>query len=303
MADRLRESALHFGPQGRLVGILTEPAQPRPGAPTVVILNAGIIHRVGPHRIHVRVARHLAGLGFTVLRIDQAGVGDSRPLGEGSPDDEALASIGEALTRVAPLVPVDSFVLFGLCAGAHYALRAAPTDPRVVGAVILDLPGLGLNSTPRHRVSQIARIAARSAVRPQVWVRAVKGRYDLTSKVMRSLESMTSRKPGEGELDDSPSEMALEIAREIFRTLDERGVRVFFGVTGAQREHYSYAGQIFDLFPELDLRRIIEPCMYPKSDHTFSNEVDRERLERDVGEWMERLAASLTATAERAPSQ
>lgn len=280
----MRESALHFGPAGALVGILTEPAQPRPGAPAVVILNAGIIHRVGPHRLHVRMARHLAGLGFPVLRIDQGGVGDSRPTGSPSADGEALASAHAALDHLASLELSDSLVLFGLCAGAHYSLRAAVADPRVRGVVLLDPPGLA--ATTRHRVSHLAR----TAVRPEVWVKAVQGKYGLTERVKRSLGSVTSK-------DEGPSPSPRDRAVEMLRSLDERGVRIFFGVTAAQRYHYSYASQIHDLFPELDLRRMIEPRMYEESDHTFPREIDRERLERDVGEWM------LTAAAGTAPSQ
>lgn len=282
MADRLRESAFHFGPGAKLVGVLTEPAHPRPGAPVVVILNAGIIHRVGPHRLHVRIARHLARLGYPAVRIDQGGVGDSRPIGGSSADGEALASVRAALDHVAGLELADSVVLFGLCAGAGYGLQAAAADDRVAGAVLLDPPGLA--PTTRHLVSRIAR----TAVRPEVWVRMVKGQYGLTERVARRLGGSPKAEEVAEAPDERPSQRDTVLA--MLRTLDERGARVFLGVTAARKANYSYANQIFDLFPELDLERMIDPRMYDESDHTFPREADRRQLESDVAEWMEGFA-------------
>ena len=44
-----------------------------------VFLSAGLLHRVGPHGLHVRLARELAQMGFSSLRVDLAGTGDSPP--------------------------------------------------------------------------------------------------------------------------------------------------------------------------------------------------------------------------------
>ena len=40
-------------------------------------MNAGSIHRVGPNRSFVRMARRFADLGYPVLRMDLSGIGDS----------------------------------------------------------------------------------------------------------------------------------------------------------------------------------------------------------------------------------
>src|SRR5215475_3162536 len=78
----VRDEAVRLAPEGQLVGILSHPAanpltstgSPAPG---VIILNAGVLHRVGPHRLHVLLARRLAASGFTGLRLDLGGIGDS----------------------------------------------------------------------------------------------------------------------------------------------------------------------------------------------------------------------------------
>src|SRR3954464_13203392 len=80
--DVLTEEVLQFGEGGRLFGILTLPSvRPRNAhkLPVFVFLSAGLLHRVGPYRLHVRLGRELARMGFTSLRVDLAGTGDSPP--------------------------------------------------------------------------------------------------------------------------------------------------------------------------------------------------------------------------------
>ncbi len=86
----MRERAVVFGDPPDLVGVLTEPdgvCRDR----GVIILNAGIIHRVGPNRLHVRMARALASLGFPVLRFDFSGQGDSGRRVDGPSYQESTA--------------------------------------------------------------------------------------------------------------------------------------------------------------------------------------------------------------------
>src|SRR5262245_15533151 len=76
------EEPLQFGEGGRLLGILTLPgmrAADERTRPVFVFLSAGLLHRVGPYRLHVRLGRELAQMGFGSLRVDVAGIGDSSP--------------------------------------------------------------------------------------------------------------------------------------------------------------------------------------------------------------------------------
>src|SRR5208337_1020254 len=80
-----------------LVGIVTQPVDYEPeDRPVFVILNTGIIHRVGHHRMYVSLARALARLGYQVLRFDLSGIGDSESREDGlSLLDGALADVRE----------------------------------------------------------------------------------------------------------------------------------------------------------------------------------------------------------------
>ena len=158
----MNERALHFGPGGSLLGILTLAAGSRLDAPGLILLNAGLIHRVGPNRLYVTLARRLAALGFPCLRFDISGIGDSVIAGRDMPISErALRDIRLAMDVVTQTVGCDRFVVMGLCAGAVAAHVAAVADERVAGSIQLDgyaYPTLG--SYVRHYLPKAAQIAS-----------------------------------------------------------------------------------------------------------------------------------------------
>jgi alpha-beta hydrolase superfamily lysophospholipase len=107
----VRERPLLFGLHGNLFGVLSEPEAARPGAPALLFANTGIHHHVGPYRIWVELARALAARGFSALRFDLSGLGDSgaRPGGEGE-RERAVLDYGEAMDLVAKRCGARSFV-------------------------------------------------------------------------------------------------------------------------------------------------------------------------------------------------
>ena len=72
----MKEKAYRFGKDDCLTGIVAAPDNyPKTDIkPAVVLLNAGILHRVGPYRLHVDLARKLVSMNFTVLRFDLSGM-------------------------------------------------------------------------------------------------------------------------------------------------------------------------------------------------------------------------------------
>src|ERR1700758_5353576 len=99
MTKKISEQAVLMGNEHSLVGIMTSAIKAAPSPnPTVVILNTGIVHRVGHHRMFVTLSRALARAGFNVLRFDFAGIGDSEPRTNClSPLESSLADLGEVL--------------------------------------------------------------------------------------------------------------------------------------------------------------------------------------------------------------
>src|ERR1700683_3003922 len=99
MSHGIHDQAVMIGARQTLVGVVTQPAEHEPGdRPVFVILNSGIIHRVGHHRMYVTLARALAEAGYQVLRFDLSGIGDSKCRGDGlSPLEGVLADVREVV--------------------------------------------------------------------------------------------------------------------------------------------------------------------------------------------------------------
>src|SRR5688572_9848173 len=113
----MREHAVSFGAAGNLSGILCEPDQPIDGAPAVLMWNVGIHHRVGAFRIWVDLARRLSAAGFTSLRFDLSGMGDSEPRRGATEDVERQEDLDEAMAFVTKRTGLKTFAPIGFCSG------------------------------------------------------------------------------------------------------------------------------------------------------------------------------------------
>lgn len=139
----MREKAILFGKFHTLTGILTEPDAPAgENMPAVILSNAGLIHRIGPNRIYVKLARDLARLGYPVLRFDLSGVGDSVTRPDGMAVEEfTIDDMRQAMDYLAETLGSRRFVLGGHCAGAYHSIRTAARDDRVSGVVMINPDG------------------------------------------------------------------------------------------------------------------------------------------------------------------
>ena len=164
------ESVLSFGQDMGLTAVLTNPSQPSQGSPVVIMLNAGIVHRVGPFRLHVQLARQLAKAGFASLRIDLSGLGDSKPrTGKQNKDERVRLDLTDAIKCIEDRGLGNRFVLFGLCSGAFQAHQAAISEPRVIGGVFMD--GIVFRTRGFYIRHHLGRL-----LRPRFWRNAIKRR-------------------------------------------------------------------------------------------------------------------------------
>ena len=74
------EQIIQFSKRRGLVGVVSMPGSNNnpDKKPAVLILNAGLVHRVGPYRMHTVLARRLAEMGHLVFRFDLSNIGDSQ---------------------------------------------------------------------------------------------------------------------------------------------------------------------------------------------------------------------------------
>jgi pimeloyl-ACP methyl ester carboxylesterase len=144
LSTGVRERPAFFLSDGNtLFGVITEPEGPGNGV-GVLLIQGGDTVNVSLHRnrLAVRLARNLAADGYTCLRFDYHG------LGESSGDLGALhlhnpfTEDAEAAAEVMHQLGIDDLVLLGACFSARTALSAAPSI-RGVRAVIMATPPVG----------------------------------------------------------------------------------------------------------------------------------------------------------------
>jgi dienelactone hydrolase len=270
----MREQSCEFGPALNLVGVLTDPPADtvRQDSPIVIMLNAGLLHRVGPHRMSVELARRFAEHGIRSLRFDISGRGDSDSSRISESDESSvLSDIADAMSFLEQRYQVRKFVLLGLCAGSDNSHAVAVRDPRVAGIVHLDGHGYWTRrSYMQHYVPRMSR--------PQAWVNFTR----------RSLFGETPQEDVDRvsveQLHRKPFDPKAEVEREV-QSLVDRGTQLLYIYTGGVARYYNYAEQFFDMFEGLNPRGLIEVEHYPNADHTYTFPEDRERMFARVIDW------------------
>jgi pimeloyl-ACP methyl ester carboxylesterase len=278
----MRERVYTFGDEVRLVGVVSEPKEARAQGelrPAVLLLNAGLLHRAGPARLNVALARQLAAGGFVCLRFDLSGLGDSDTRRDRRSEAERAAlDIGQAMESLHERYGAKRFVLIGLCSGADNAHLTAVADERVGGVVLLDPYGYRTTGyLLRHYGPRLLRVAP--------WLRFVRRGAQRGLRLLRRLrESAEEERDELFERDFAPRD---QVAGELQRLL-QRGVDHLLVYSGGVREHYfNYRGQFKEMFPRLDPCGRLEVEYFPDADHVYTLLSDRERLIRRICQWAE----------------
>ncbi len=272
----MRERVEVFGSEGGLVGILAEPdpGQALNGVPAVLLTDVGVQHRVGPYRIWVDLARRLADAGYTVLRFDLSGQGDSAQRTDARTHlERATADLREAMDHVAAKRGIRQFVVIGFCSGTDSAHAVAQADERVVGMVWI--AGYAYRSLRFKLHWYTTRFLERR--RWQVFLRR---------KAMRFLPGLKELR-GVGEVRDlfSRDYPEPDVLSGQLEQLLARGVRILAIYAGGDDLTYGYAGQFFDMLPG-NFRGRIDETYYPAADHLFTAVGERARLIQQLAEWV-----------------
>jgi len=134
----MREEALLLGPEQMNVGVFTAAANDAGEQSKIAVLciTAGLIHHVGPHRMHVLFARELAKQGISTLRFDLSGIGDSAVRSDDLIAHEVPVQEINAAMHALEERDFTRFILFGICSGAVHAMKAAAGNPKIVGLIL-----------------------------------------------------------------------------------------------------------------------------------------------------------------------
>ena len=269
------ETVHTFGADENLVGIVTEPEAGTPGRPAVVLLNSGLLPRTGSFRLHVMLSRTLARLGFLVLRLDLAGIGDSLKHTDGRSHAEQVAGdIQDAMDYLADSYPCDEFVIMGVCTGADNAHKAAVADPRVVGAVFID--GYVYPTTGYYIRRYLPSFFKLTPI------------LNLLRCLAKRLSLSNVERTG-GENDyitgngwDLPPKAETE---KNLRVLVKRRVQLLYFFCGTNRL-FQYGNQVKDAFPKIDFQGRLQVCHLREAAHTFMFMKSRDQFIDAFGAWM-----------------
>lgn len=273
----MTEAPLLFGPGESMLGILSRPANPRQPDFALLMFNAGVLSRIGPHRMNVKLARALAARGVTSLRFDLSLQGDSRSdSASGAAPTSATDDVVAAMDHLQRHFGIARFAVLGVCSGAVTALAAALADRRVVGVMMFD------GHWYRSR-----------------WTRPVRHWKRLRTMTFRELGSAAARRlrrveaPASAEapgLFDAPLAPANPPREEFARwlqSLADRGAAIHFVYSGTVLDYYSYANQFRDTFGKEPFFASVRCDFRPDIDHTFASlESQRQVVELVVG-WID----------------
>lgn len=286
----MNEIVVNFGPGGHLCGTLTLPdGKPRPVA--VLLCNAGVIQRIGPHRINVKLARHLASQGFAVLRMDLSGQGDSQrsnsTLGF---EEQAVADLRAGMDHVERLAGTRQFALAGICSGAHHGLSTALADARVAALWMLDGYAYPTPRTLRVRMARQLEIAPVETV--SRWL--MKPARGLVGALARPFNAGQADLPA-GTGHPTP---AKERFAESIGTLLQRGVHLQVVYTRSMFWQYNHESQWRDAFAEHGAVAAVACDYMPDMDHTVTSLASQRAMIASVVRWLDSMAQQpCTATA------
>lgn len=254
------EEVLTFGDGG--FGILTPARSPARGA-VVVLFNAGLIHRPGPLRMHVDLARRLAASGFDVFRFDLPGVGDTGMKGA------AQAMAVQALDALAARTGADSFLVGGICSAADLGWRMATLDERIRGLVLVDPMAVRGGWYRLGRLRMLARTPLREL-------------FGKLGRRVRRVASGAEHAPSAEDYREWPSPD--EFRARLGEALD-RGVRVLGLYTGGVTGYLLHPRQIDATFGELRGHAGLRLAFHPELDHILFAAADRRRVVEMVAGW------------------
>jgi hypothetical protein len=288
----VKEDTVLFGPERVLVGTHTFGEQPQGTAPGlgVILTNAGVLSRTGPHGINVLIARALARVGVPSIRFDMSGLGDSRRPARPLPfEQQFIVDTRLALDEAQARHGVRHFAMIGFCSGADIAHLTALQDERLCGLLLWDpyiYPTLRsrflhvLDRMQEFGLPDAARRALRGAVRAIVgYVRRRQTAQGQQAPASRLRYGRTYIPP------------AREFAAHLRQLLD-RGVDIKIVYTGGFRSDYNYASQYRDSFRGLGIADRISCIFLSRADHTLTSRSAQQALLQIVVEWIGSLGAS-----------
>ncbi|MDP3980811.1 MAG: hypothetical protein Q8Q33_05295 [Chlamydiota bacterium] len=267
----LQERIHTFGKDNCLVGIHCAGHDNK--FPAVLFWNAGLLHRVGPNRLYVDLARRLSKLGFHTFRFDLSGLGDSQQRKDTLTEEaRTITEINDAMDLLKKETQVSHFILIGLCSGAFNAHQSTFQNNNIIGTVFLD--GFAYRTWRFYWYYVIKRLKA-----PRFWKKLLIHPYRRTGT--RFNENLI--KEGTFIQQYPPRE---RVKSEIVQCI-KRGVRLLYIYSSGSHQYYNYQNQFVDMYHPIETKGLIEFEYYYEADHTYTLLEDRKKLMDRICRWLQ----------------
>jgi len=297
----MKEKVLLLSAKKSLVGVLTDPPLALPGqrSPAVILLNAGLLHRSGPNRLYVKIARNLAAAGFVTLRFDFSGIGDSEVRGDNlSFEQSVMLETQEVMDYLTATRSVQQFILMGICSGADNALRVASKDKRVVGCALIDAHAFP--SWSYFFDSYRGRLLSAKS-----WWQFFTGKSDLWGIMRNFPRYLLKTSQGQTtsvEVQNGHKPLAQAITDNI-HSLVARGVHLLFIYSGTSPSYYYYRARLKKELDQLQSTGKVRLRYLKESDHIFTLLSDQQWLVGEIHDWITGLNGNTVAEVGLASAQ
>ena len=274
----MMEKVIKFGRHDHLVGIITLPDDREASfqKPAILFLNAGLLHRIGPYRLHVDLGRALTSDGCITMRFDLSGIGDSQFTAERAEYKENVKNdIQDAMNFIQQKYNIDRFELVGLCSGAANAQMVAAVDHRIIGAVMMDgfayrTPGFYYHLFKPHLKNPFHLITAA---------------YKILLQRLRKVIRKPGGEPAKISMFSNIQPPRKQVAAE-FVQLVQRGVAMLCIYSGGISAYYNYANQFKDMFGSVDFKGLLQLHYFKDADHTYTAYDQRKKLIACIRQWI-----------------
>ncbi len=254
----------------------------------ILIVVGGPQTRVGSHRQFVLLARLLTENGFTVMRFDYRGMGDSS--GEQRSFQNIDSDIRCALDSFLNAhTELSEIVIWGLCDAASAAMFYGYTDERVKGLVLLNPDTLTVTSTAKTILKHyyLQRIFDR-----ELWQKIFDGSFNYQQS-FKSLLGMLRKIffPSDGDNDTNNKEVQIPFPQRMLDCLEKFRFPILFILSGNDLTADAFKDQIkqSSRWENIVNRDHVTRYDLVESDHTFSSQQWRDQAAQWTLDWVKRL--------------
>ncbi len=261
-----------LGEGRQLFGIRTLPTGIRPSKHGVIVLNSGLLHHVGPFRLHIDLSDRLAAQGYAIVCLDQSAKGESPRRTGMSRQQSVLLDYDDAMAELAQY-GITHAVLVGLCSGADDAGLIASHRDSVSGIVSLD--GYARRNL-YYLIKYVVTHYGKRIFSVSAWTRFLRRKADrlAAGNAEQELDGIDIRNWG------SDAEML-----EQYSNFLGRGGKLLAIFTTGQ-DYYNHRGQLAAELTVPPGTGKVDEVFYTDANHTYSLTSHRERLLDQINTWI-----------------